>query len=90
MRRAASLALGFVTLLALVCFLLWPEWAELSFHSRWALALFTLWCGIVTSCLPPQIDANFQQLRHGIREFLKHFGRVDDLQSLFQVTSLWR
>ncbi|MGV3754061.1 MAG: hypothetical protein ACO1QS_01610 [Verrucomicrobiota bacterium] len=65
-RRAASLALGLATLLALLCFLLWPDWAEQSFHSRWALALFTLWCAIVTGCLHPEFSAGLSQ---GIRRF---------------------
>jgi hypothetical protein len=66
LRRAASLALGLVAVLALLCFIFWPEWAEQTLHSRGALAIFTGWCAIVTALVNPEFNNSISQ---SIRSF---------------------
>ncbi|HEY1172970.1 MAG TPA: hypothetical protein VGH19_16500 [Verrucomicrobiae bacterium] len=68
-RRSAGTALGILAALSLVCLVIWPDWAEQAFSSRTAMAIFNMWCILMTAVVHPTIQ---QGLANGWRNFLEY------------------
>ncbi len=77
-RRAVSVALGFIALISLLLLGFWPDWAELYLHSRSALALFATWCIALAAFLHPAINNRIVDGYRCFRDACSNLGRDND------------
>jgi hypothetical protein len=51
----------------------WPDWVAKTFHSRWALAYFALWCLVAGVFCCKSLRTILAQLIRGIRQGISEF-----------------